>query len=260
MMRRGSFLVGLSAIGAVLGVVALAAAEKPVTVAAEQEGLVLDGGFSPKALSKSTPTPVALHLSGRVGSVGDAPPPALRELTIETDKSGAINLARLPTCGSLGSRDVRRDGREIRRDCESAIIGSGRAKFEIAFPGAAPLLVDGHLTVFNGIAGPRAATLYVLIDLTGALPGVSIAKVKVTKIHAGRFGTKAVVSIPKVATGSGSVVSFNATIFRKFLDKGETKSILTLTCADGKILARTHGVFEDGTESDAHFVRPCNPA
>jgi hypothetical protein len=148
----------------------------------------------------------------------------------------------------LGGRDIRRDAGEIRRDCKSAIIGTGEAKFELALPGTAPQFEDGRLTIFNSVVEHHSATLLALIDLTGPYSVPIIAGVKVTPIHAGRFGMKAVVPIPIVAGGRGALVSFNARIF---------KSVLTQTCADGKILARAHGVFEDGTESDAQIVRTC---
>jgi hypothetical protein len=251
-MVRWVSLAGVIATGAVLAMGAFAAAEKPATVTAGQEDPMLDGGFIPKALSESDPTPIALHVSSRIMTPDGGPPPPLRELVIETDKAGAINLEGLPTCGPLVQ-----NGRDIRKDCKSAVIGAGRARFLIAFPEAPVVVAEGKLTIFNGLVGPRSATLYALADLGGPDPGSVIAKVEITKIHAGRYGTKAVVSIPKVAGESGSISSFEATIFRKFVYKGQTKSVLTLTCRDGKVLARSHWVFEDGVESDAQTVRPC---
>jgi hypothetical protein len=248
---RWALLAGTAAIGVVLGIAALAAAEKPAKVTAGQEGLMLDGGFAPKALSKSEPTPIALHVAGQMTTDG-SPPPPLRELVIETDKAGAIDLEGLPTCGPLVQ-----DGRDIRKDCKSAVIGSGKARFVIAFPEEPPIFAEGKLTIFNGVVGPQSATLYALADLGVPDPGSLIAKVKVTKIHAGRYGAQAVVSIPTVAGGNGSVSSFEATIFRKFVYKGQTRSVLTLTCGDGKVLARSHQVFENGVESDAQIVRTC---
>lgn len=273
-LRTSLFLAGMAAVGAVLAVAAVAVAEKPApVVAGQEEALTLDGVFSPKALSKSTPTPGALQISGRVASATGILPPALRELTIETDRHGALNLEGLPTC-VLGGRAIRRDADEIRKDCEGAIIGTGKAKFELAFPAPAPnafgpaypeevrsdpLFVDGELTIFNGGGGPHSATLLALVDLTGPYPVPIVAEVKVTTIHKGRFGTEAVVSIPRVAGGRGTLVSFKARIFKKFAYKGGTKSVLTLTCADGEVLAHVHGVFEDGTESDTDIVRTCVP-
>ncbi len=181
------------------------------------------------------------------------PPPALREVVIEADKAGKIDLEGLPTCGPLVQ-----DGLDIRKKCRSAVIGSGRARFVIAFPESPPMVAEGKLTIFNGIVGSRSATLYALADLSGAQPGPLITRVEITKLHSGRYGTKAVVSIPKVAGGKGSVTSFEATIFRKFTYKGQTKSVLSLTCREGgKVLARSRRIFEDGTESGAQITRSC---
>jgi hypothetical protein len=244
-------MVAVAAVAA-LAVAALAAAERPVIVPAGGEERALNGGFAPSVLSKSDPTPIALHLSSRITTADGSPPPALQELVIETDKAGAINLEGLPVCGPLVQ-----DGRDIREDCKSALIGSGTARFVIAFPEEPPVFTEGKLTIFNGVDSRRSAVLYALVDLGGPNPGRVIAKVKVTKVHSGRFGTKAVVSIPKVAGGSGALTSFDVTIFRKFTYKGQRRSALTLTCPDGKAFGLSHLAFEDGSKSEIEVIRTC---
>jgi hypothetical protein len=250
-MIRWASLAGVIGIATVLILTALATAEK-ATVTAGPEDPILDGGFAPKALSKSDPTPIALHISSRILATG-GPPPPLREMVIETDKAGAINLKGLPTCGPLVQ-----DGRDIREDCKSAVIGVGKARFVISFPEVPPIFAEGKLTIFNGVVGSRSATLYALVDLGGQNPGSIVARVEITKINYGRYGTRAVVVIPKVAGGNGAISSFEATIFRRFVYQGQRRSVLTLTCRDGKVLARSHRVFENGVESDGQIVRPCS--
>src|ERR1700712_1633523 len=46
------------------------------------------GSFSPKALSKTQQTPIALTAEGKISTVNGEHPPALKEALVETDKNG----------------------------------------------------------------------------------------------------------------------------------------------------------------------------
>jgi hypothetical protein len=140
-----------------------------------------------------------------------------------------------------------------------AIIGRGRATVEIAFPEVAPIVTEAELTVINGGVRGGVTTLYATAYLTVPTPATLAAKVKIEKIHNGHFGTEATVAIPKVAGGSGSVTSFNATIDRRFSRRGKTVGVATLKCPDGKVLARADELFADGTHLEAKLSQPCIP-
>lgn len=63
---RCVFGVVALAVAAVLMVTGLAAAEKPVRVVVGEIETIFNGGFSPKVLSKTKPTPVTFSISGQI--------------------------------------------------------------------------------------------------------------------------------------------------------------------------------------------------
>jgi hypothetical protein len=242
-------LVITMALGALIAltVAGIATAEKPVKVRAGNLELEFNGGFSPKVLSKTKLTPITLTVSGKLKTIDGTHPPALKEFNVETDKNGAIEVKGLPVCtsGKLQARDTK-DAEAI---CKSAIIGSGQAKAEIAFPEQPPIPATSKIVAFNGGFKGGVTTLYIHAFLTVPIPAAIVTTVKIKKIHAGRYGLKAISTIPKIAGGSGSVVDFNLTINKK--------GVLLAKCPDGKLQARGEAKFSDGTVAKAEVLRTC---
>jgi hypothetical protein len=86
-----------------------------------------------------------------------------------------------------------------------------------------------------------------------------VTTAKVTRIHKGRFGLKSVATIPKIAGGYGSAISFDITIGRKFTYKGKPQSYLLAKCPDGHLNALGTAVFQGGPTVSAEIVRSCTP-
>src|SRR3954451_5421741 len=61
-----------------LTVAGIATAEKPVKVRAGNLELTFNGGFTPKALSKTKQTPIALNVEGTIATIDGTHPPALK--------------------------------------------------------------------------------------------------------------------------------------------------------------------------------------
>jgi hypothetical protein len=242
-------LVITMALGALIAltVAGIATAEKPVKVRAGNLELTFNGGFTPKTLSKTKLTPISLNVSGKLKTVDGTHPPALNEFIVETDKNGAIDVKGLPVC--TASKLQSQDTKHAEAICKSAIIGSGQAKAEIAFPEQAPIPATSKIIAFNGGFKGGVTTLYIHAYLTVPTPAAIVTTVKVKKIHAGRYGLKSVASIPKIAGGSGSVVDFNLTINKK--------GVLLAKCPDGKLQARGEAKFSDGTVAKAEVLRTC---
>lgn len=235
----------------------IAMAEKPVHVRAGNLELTLNGSFTPKVLSRTKPTPIGLSFSGQIKNVDGTHPPALKKFLLETDKSGAINVKGYPKCksGQLQSQDTN----HALRICKDALIGRGRTDVAIEFPESKTIPVDSKLLIFNGGFRGGITTLYAHAYITVPVPAAIVTTVKIKTIHRGRFGTEAIISVPKIAGGSGSVTAFSSTINKKFSYKGKKVSVLTLKCTDGKILARGEALFSDGTHLKAEVVRTCTP-
>jgi hypothetical protein len=237
------------ALGALIAVsvAGIATAEKPVKVRAGNLELTFNGGFTPKVLSKTKPTPITLNVSGEIKTVDGTHPPALKEFVLETDKNGAVNVKGLPACKA--SQLQSQDTKHAEAICKSAIIGSGTTNIQIEFPEQAPIPVHSKLLVFNGGFKGGVTTLFIHAYITVPTPAAVVTTVKISKIHNGRYGTKSVASIPKIAGGSGSVTSFNLKINKK--------GVLTLKCPDGKIYAHGNAVFSDNTRAQAEVIRTC---
>lgn len=213
------------------------------------------GSFSPKALSKTQQTPIALTAEGKISTVNGEHPPALKEALVETDKNGQIQVKGFPTCksGQLQSQDTS----HAEAICKDAIIGKGTTNIEIAFPESKVVPVSSKLLVFNGGEAGGVVTLYIHAYITVPVPAAVVTTLKIKKIHHGRYGLLTTATIPKIAGGSGSVTAFSLKIDKKYTYKGKKVSVLTAKCPDGKLQAHATAVFADGTRASTEFVRPC---
>jgi hypothetical protein len=246
-MRKYLLITTALAALIVASVAGIATAEKPVKVRAGDLELTFNGGFTPKALSKTKLTPITLNVSGKIRSVSGQHVPAMSEFDLETDKNGAINVKGLPVCKS--SQLQSQDTKHAEAICKSAIIGSGQAVAEIAFPEQKPIPATSKIIAFNGGFKGGVTTIFIHAYLTVPTPAAIVSTVKVKKIHNGRYGLSSVTTIPKIAGGSGSVTDFNLTINKK--------GVLTAKCPDGKLQAHGTAIFTDGTRASAEIIRTC---
>lgn len=117
--------------------------------------------------------------------------------------------------------------------------------------------VSGKLRILNGGSKNGVTTLYVRVRVAMPTPAAIVATVKIEKIHNGFFGSKATISIPKLAGGSGSLTSFSATIKKQLLYKGKRFSPLTLKCPSGIVRGAANAIFGDGTTESTEVFRTC---
>src|SRR3954454_7128162 len=239
-------LVGLIAVS-VAGI-ASAAGGGPVTAESGNLKFTFDGGFSPSKLPKKKMAPIVVSASGIIATKDGTHVPALKEVEVETDKNGTINVKGVPACtsGKLQSRDTK----AAEKVCGSAIIGTGTTNVEIQFPEQNPIPVKSKLLSFNGGTKGGTTTLFIHAYITVPTPAAIVTTVKIKHIHKGRYGTLSIASIPKIAGGSGSVTSFS-------LKVGNKKKGLFAKCPDGKLQAHATARFADGTKVSAGIVRAC---
>ena len=237
------------AVAALLAVAGLAVADKPVKSISGNIETEFNGGFSPKKLSKTKPTPIAFDISGRIRTLDGEHPPALKQFLLEGDKHATLSVKGIPICksGQIQATDTAR----ARAACGKALIGSGKTEVEIKFPEQPAIYATSELLVLNGGFRGGVTTLFIHAYITVPTPATVITTVKIKKIKKGRYGLQSIASIPKIAGGSGSVI-----FFRLALKKG----ILSATCPDGHLNARGTAVFADGTSISGAVVRPCTPA
>lgn len=252
-------LISILALGAVAAVVVagIATADKPTVVQAGNMKITINGGFSPKALSKTKPTPITLTAEGVFQTVDGKHVPALKEFIVETDKNGEINAKGLPVCtsGKLQAQDTT----HAKQACPTAIVGEGTTDVEVEFPEQKPFIAKSKLLAFNGGVKGGTTTIFVHAYLSAPVSAAVVTTVKVTKVHNGRYGTKAVATVPKIAGGYGSPINFTLKVGRTFTYKGKKQSYLLAKCPDGHLNAKATGVFSDGSKLTGSIVRSCTP-
>jgi hypothetical protein len=256
MRKRLTLILALgAAIAVTAAAVAVAGGEKPTVVRAGNLEFTINGGVTPNALPKSTMAPITLNVSGGIKSVDGSHPPALKEVIIDTDKSGTVNAKGVPVCksGQLQAQDTK----HAEAICKSAIIGKGTTNVEIAFPEQAPIPVKSKLLAFNGGVKGGVTTIFIHAYLTVPTPAAIVTTVKIKKEHKGRFGLRSVASVPVIAGGSGSVTSFNLTFHRLFTYKGKQQSYFLAKCADGHFNAQAEAIFRNSDKIKGSIVRTC---
>lgn len=241
----GFAVVVLAVLLAVVGVAVAAPWQKVIVGDLEVQ---YNGEFTPKAISKTKPTPITFNVAAKIASLDPAEPhpPALREFLIEGDKHGSIDVKGLPVCKSGQIQST--DSKTARKACGPALIGSGTTDVEIKFPEQKPVPVHSELLAFNGGFKGGVTTLFIHAYLTAPVTAAVVTTVKVKKIHKGRYGLESIATVPKIAGGSGSVTFFTLTL---------NKGIVKASCPDGKLQARGTAVFADGTKAKGTVVRPC---
>lgn len=255
--RLISILALGAAVAVVVGGVAVAKTYPPTIVKAGNLVLTLNGGFSPTALPKNKLAPITLNIEGKIATADGTHIPALKEVIAEFDKNGETNAKGLPVCtaGKLQAQDTA----HAKAICPDAIVGTGKTDVEVEFPESKPFIAKSQLLAFNGGTSGGKTTIYIHAYLSSPVSAAVVTTTKITKVHNGRFGTKTVTTIPKIAGGSGSVKSFKLTFNRSFTYKGKKQSYLTAKCPDGHLNAHATSVFADGSKLVGDFVRSCTP-
>jgi hypothetical protein len=217
-----------------------------------------NGGISPSKLPRHGKAPVTARIIGDIGTRDGSHPPAIQSLELDVDRTIAVDAVGLPSCteGEITARS----SAKARRTCGDALVGSGSAEVEVAFPEQAPFSSTGPLLLFNG--GVRGGTTTFLLHAYVEVPAPTaiVIKATVTRIHKGRFGLHLEAKVPRIAGGAGSATRFDLKIGRRFTYKGRKKSLLSAGCPTGNWMTKGHVVFSDRTELGMAHLFACTPA
>jgi hypothetical protein len=249
-MRKRLICTSALVVALVVALAGLASANKPTIVKVGNLELTLNGGFKPKALPKNKLAPITLEFEGKIATLDHTHLPALKEVIVDTDKNGTINAKGVPTCtaGKLQAQTTQ----NAEKACKGAIVGEGTTVAEVEFPEQKPIDVNSKLLAFNGGKKGGTTTIYIHAFFSSPVNGAIVTTVKVSKEHKGRYGTKSVASIPKIAGGFGSVKEFK-------LAFNKHRGYLMAKCPDGHLNAQATSVFSDGSKLMGSFVRACTP-
>jgi hypothetical protein len=228
-----------------------------VTVRAGNMVLTYDAKVLPKKLPTNKPAPISLDLKGTIAAIDGGHPPALKTVVVDTDKNGFVNVKGLPACTS--GRLQAQSTANARKACPKAIVstGGGRTTVRVAFPDSTPFTATGPLTFFNGGKKGGTTTLFVHAYVAVPTPTAIVTTVKIKKRRSGPFGLRSVATVPVIAGGSGSVLSYQFTIKRSFKYKGKKQSYLTAKCPTGRFYGRGESRFADGSKLTGQVVVPC---
>jgi hypothetical protein len=98
---------------------------------------------------------LAAHLIGDIATRDGSHPPALQELEADVDQTIEVDAVGLPTC--LENQLEASSSATAKKVCGDALIGSGSAEVEVAFPEQKPFRSTGPLLLFNTASCPTGS-------------------------------------------------------------------------------------------------------
>lgn len=256
-MGKRLFILAALALVAVLGSVAAQAEIRQVG----NLRISFSGGFSPHALPRERPAPIALDVAGKISTTDGTHPPALSRIEIGLNRNGRLSTVGLPDCTT---GDLQTSTTEIALErCRPALVGRGHFKAEFEFPGLGPVPAAGPILAFNGRLAGKPALFFHLYTANPAR-FTFVLPLTITRKAKGRFGTILSGDIPKLASGLGSVSQIDLEIDRSYTYKGQRRSYLSASCSAPAgfpgasfSLARGSFQFADGRTIDATLSRAC---
>jgi hypothetical protein len=239
--RRGVLLAGVAAMAAVSP--AVPGAARSVYIPIPSLEFPVRASLKPEVPQGRNRIPVSLHIGGKIRKEYSRVP-ELREVQFEGDRHGEIDVAGLPACG----RGKLPTGPPPSERCAEAIVGTGSANVETAFPENKPMNIETELAVYNaGIRG-RETRLWIYGYLSPIEPGPVLVPVRIRRVNNGRYGWKAVATVPSILKGHGSITELDLTL---------QKRILAANCPGDKLQGTIRSRFSDGTFLQSTSIQEC---
>jgi hypothetical protein len=254
---RKSLICAVIVAAAVALVVGTSALAQPLVVRVGNLVFKDNGGITPTKLPRHRQAPVSAYIRGQIETVDGTHPPAVEGVVADFDKNIRINAKGLPACKQ--AQLVARSTAAAKTACADAIVGSGKAEVEVAFPEQAPIVAKGPIYLFNGGVRGGVTTLFIHTFVNVPAPTAVVATVKFTRIDRGHYGIHVTAQVPKIAGGAGSVTKYDFKVDRKFTYKGKRRSYLTASCPTGTYYAEGKVEFSDDTALTVTHILPCTP-
>ena len=240
-----------------LALVPAAAVAKPLVVQVGNLVLRDNGGISPRVLPRHQPAPISARIEGKISTSDGSHPPPLTTVDVLIDKTISVSPKGLPSCrrGAIEARTTV----EAKNVCPNAIVGSGVGDVEVAFPEQTPFSAEGPIVLFNGGTKRGKTTLYIHAYVAVPAPTAVIATVTISDVHQGRFGIRALATLPPIANGAGSATYFRINIGRKYTYKSQKRSYLEASCPTGTYFTKGEIRFVGGAVLNTVHGLPCTP-
>jgi hypothetical protein len=216
-----------------------------------------NGGIFPSKLPKHGSAPITARIIGEVGTRDGSHPPALQQLEADIERTIEVDALGLPTCQAEQLQAS--SSATVKKVCGDAIVGSGTAEVEVAFPEQKPFRSTGPLLLFNNGVHGRTTTVLLHAYVDVPAPTAIVVKSTVTRIHRGRYGLHLQAHVPEIAGGAGSATAFDIKIGRRYAYKGRKKSFLTASCPTGSWATKGNLLFSDQTRLGFTHIFSCTP-
>jgi hypothetical protein len=252
-VSRVRLAVGL----ALLAVLALAASSASgQTVRAGNLIVTVEGGFTPHKLPKRDPASITLSARSTIRTADGTHLPALDFLKLEFDKNTGVDTDGLATCTVRKLENTLTT--QAKRFCSKAIIGSGQAGAEIAFPEQEPFFAKAPMVIFNGPPknGHPVFIFHVYAHVPAPTTFITTAEIGESS---GLYGTSVYIKIPTIVAGQGSLSFAELSIHKKWKERGKDRTLLYGTCPSGHFFVRGALTFKEGFKMAGKVVRSCTP-
>ncbi len=213
--------------------------------------VTFQGGISPLALPRDAPSPISLHVAGRVTPVDGQRPEALAQVTIEVNRHAVATTRGLPRC--RWQRLLSITSKHALKVCGDSLIGTGHFSSHIDVPEQAPFPARGRLLAFNSMRHGRPA-IAVHVFGRDPVPTSEVLPMTFGREGQGSFGPIVTVTMPDIGNEWGYVDGFDLTLHRVYRYRGRRLSVMSASCPAPRGLQRVpfkaaRGVFElaDGT-------------
>jgi hypothetical protein len=192
--------------------------------------------IQPYKLSRHGADPIAVFVSGHVGTADKSIPPQLKKLTVKVNRHGLLQSRGLPVCQipqiQPGSTE------RALKNCSDALIGSGQFWANIVLPDQGAYPTRGRLLIFNGRQKGHQALL-VHIFTSNPFASSFVVPFEIHRIKGNVYGTQLSASLPQALGDWGFVDRIKLTLKRKYRYRGERLSYFNAGCPAPKVFKRT---------------------
>jgi hypothetical protein len=189
--------------------------------------IMVQSQIQPFKLPRSEPAPIAVFISGHVGTADGTTPPQLQKMVVKVNRHGLLQSQGLPSC-TLPQLQPGSSERAL-ANCGDALVGSGRFWASVVFPDQQPYPTRGRLLVFNGKRGGESV-LFAHIYTTQPFNTSFVVTFALKKISKGPYGTELSASFPKALGSWGFVDRIKLTLRRKYDYRGTQRSYFNAAC------------------------------
>lgn len=183
--------------------------------------------IQPFKLPRTGTAPIAVFVSGHVGTPSGEVPPQLQKMTIKVNRHGLLQSKGLPTCPLAEIRATSTES--ALKACGDALVGSGKFYATVVFPDQRPYPTRGRLLIFNGKVKGKAI-LFAHIYTTNPFATSFVISFAIKRISKGPYGTELSASLPQALGNWGFVDRIKLTLKRKYESHGTQLSYFNSGC------------------------------